>query len=102
LLSPDHTLANTNPGTGKPNINIMDTQQGVKPLLPCSAQPGDPVIFRLNNVQSFSAHVFAVKFCDQGEILYDLDIYPVKDRWQEHRLRINDIHFAFVEAIPLG
>lgn len=70
--------------------------------LPCKVQPGDPVIFRMNEIQSFSAHVYAVKFTDQGEVLYDLTVYPIKEKWDEFHLRIADIPSAFVEEVPLG
>lgn len=70
--------------------------------LPCKVQPGDPVTFRLNEAQSFSAHVQAVKFTNDGEVLYDLDVYPVEDKWTEFHLRLSEIPSAFVEEIPEG
>jgi hypothetical protein len=65
--------------------------------LPCKIQPGDPVIFAVNENCRVNGHIAAVKFTDNGEILYDLRVYPIESKWTEFHLQLNEVPSAFVE-----
>lgn len=75
---------------------FLYTQEAIKdrPLsLPCNAQPGQNAIFDFAGKRS-GAYCRAVKFTDQGEVFYDLDVFFDKDK-SLHTI-LPEIHAAFV------
>ncbi len=71
-----------------------------KQTLPCKAQNGDPILFKVGKDHlSLTGHVDAVKFCNNGEVLYDISVYPNPEGWEKAFIRLEGVSSSLIYAL---